>query len=203
MERLTFEVHDGGMFVKESDVKTYMVEDETMHTGNAVRKLAEYEDTGITPEQVKEIDRLYAEKCRELAEQEQNNLTGVELAFVATGLKKLAEYEGLEKQGLLRRLPCRVGTTVWFWNKRTDLFIDSPFKGSVIGYEFSDNERLVKIHKVRTDYSSWDEFGGWDADTISILEIEDFGKSIFFTQQSAENALAECKEMENMKNERK
>ena len=44
MERLTFEVHDGGMFVKESDVKTYAVEDEIMHTGNAVRKLAEYED---------------------------------------------------------------------------------------------------------------------------------------------------------------
>lgn len=62
----------------------------------AVRKLAEYEDTGIAPEQVKEIDRLYAEKCRELAEQEQNNLTGMELAFVATGLKKLAKYEGLE-----------------------------------------------------------------------------------------------------------
>jgi hypothetical protein len=43
-ERLTFKVHDGGMFVKESDVKTYTVEDEIMHTGNAVRKLAEYED---------------------------------------------------------------------------------------------------------------------------------------------------------------
>lgn len=44
MERLTFEVHDGGMFVKETDVKTYEVEDEVMHTGNAIRKLAEYED---------------------------------------------------------------------------------------------------------------------------------------------------------------
>ncbi len=27
MERLTFEVHDGGMFVKESDVKTYILHD--------------------------------------------------------------------------------------------------------------------------------------------------------------------------------
>lgn len=44
MKRLTFEVHDGGMFVKEYDVKTFDIEDEVMHTGNAIRKLAEYED---------------------------------------------------------------------------------------------------------------------------------------------------------------
>ncbi len=44
MERLTFKAHDGGIFVKDSDVKTFDVEDEIMHTGNAIRKLAEYED---------------------------------------------------------------------------------------------------------------------------------------------------------------
>lgn len=44
MERLTYKVHDGGIFVKESDVKTFDVEDEIMHTGNAIRKLAGYED---------------------------------------------------------------------------------------------------------------------------------------------------------------
>ncbi len=43
MSRLTFEIHDGGLFVKESDVKTCDVEDEIMHTGNAIRKLAKYE----------------------------------------------------------------------------------------------------------------------------------------------------------------
>lgn len=30
-------------------------------------RLAAYEDTGITPEQVHEMDRIYAEKCREVA----------------------------------------------------------------------------------------------------------------------------------------
>ena len=30
--------------------------------------LAEYEETGLTPDQIREIDRLYAEKCKELAE---------------------------------------------------------------------------------------------------------------------------------------
>ncbi|HBI59891.1 MAG TPA: hypothetical protein DDY31_01550 [Lachnospiraceae bacterium] len=28
--------------------------------------LAAYEDTGLTPEQIKEMDRLYAEKCEEV-----------------------------------------------------------------------------------------------------------------------------------------
>lgn len=34
----------------------------------AFDRLAAYEDTGLTPEQIVEMDRLYAEKCRELAE---------------------------------------------------------------------------------------------------------------------------------------
>lgn len=44
MERLTYKAHDGGIFVKESDVKTFDVEDKIMHTGKAIRKLAAYED---------------------------------------------------------------------------------------------------------------------------------------------------------------
>ncbi len=31
-------------------------------------RLAAYEDLGVTPEQIREIDKLYGEKCRELAE---------------------------------------------------------------------------------------------------------------------------------------
>lgn len=31
-------------------------------------QLKKYEDTGLTPEQIREMDRLYAEKCRELVE---------------------------------------------------------------------------------------------------------------------------------------
>lgn len=33
----------------------------------AFERLSAYEDTGITPEQIVEIDKLYAEKCREAA----------------------------------------------------------------------------------------------------------------------------------------
>lgn len=35
--------------------------------GSPIDRLAEYEDTGLTPEQIREIDGLYAEKCKELS----------------------------------------------------------------------------------------------------------------------------------------
>jgi hypothetical protein len=31
------------------------------------QKLGQYEDTGLTPEQIREMDRLYREKCEELS----------------------------------------------------------------------------------------------------------------------------------------
>ena len=44
MNRLTFEINEEGMFVKKSDVETWFVKDGIIHTGDAIRKLAEYED---------------------------------------------------------------------------------------------------------------------------------------------------------------
>lgn len=39
-----------------------------------VDTLAAYEDTGLTPEQIREVDRLYAEKCREMVELRQRDI---------------------------------------------------------------------------------------------------------------------------------
>ena len=55
------------------------------------KRLQEYEDTNLTPEQIVEIDRLYREKC-----------------------EKVAKYQQLEEKGLLLRLPCKVGDIVYF-----------------------------------------------------------------------------------------
>ena len=67
MERLTYKVER-----KREDgwEKSYY----TKHNKKElVDALAAYEDTGLTPEQLRQIDRLYAEKCRELAELQQRN----------------------------------------------------------------------------------------------------------------------------------
>lgn len=39
-----------------------------------VDTLAAYENTGLTPEQIQEIDRLYAEKCQEVAKMRQRDI---------------------------------------------------------------------------------------------------------------------------------
>ena len=41
---------------------------------HAMCTLKAYEDTGLTPEQIREIDRLYAKKCREVAELRQRDI---------------------------------------------------------------------------------------------------------------------------------
>ena len=56
---------------------------ESCPISKAIDKLAAYEDTGITPEQIYDLDRMYQEKCEEVA--------------------------SLEKQ----LPPCKVGDTIW------------------------------------------------------------------------------------------
>ena len=85
--------------------------------------------------------------------------------------KKLAEYEDLEEQGLLLRLPCPIGTTVYnttWWN-------DVQEKVKVDGKTFY---RTIHKHKVSKS-------------TFSLLDIYDFGKTVFLTKEEAEQKLNE------------
>lgn len=56
----------------------------------AIERLAEYEDTGLTPEQIIAMDEEYTKMAKELG-----------------------EYKRLEEQGRLIKLPCNVGEEVW------------------------------------------------------------------------------------------
>ena len=90
-------------------------------------------------------------------------------------LGKLAEYEDLEEQGLLLRLPVLIGTTVYKFEplaKGTERYI----KTTITRYEvFGD--------------SIWFTF----ANGLG-RNIEDFGKYVFITKAEAEQKL---KEMES------
>ena len=83
----------------------------------------------------------------------------------------LAEYEDLEEQGLLLRLPCKVGTTVY----NTTWWDDVQEKVKVDGKTFY---RTVHKHKVSKS-------------TFSLLDIYDFGKTVFLTKSEAEQKLKE------------
>ena len=88
--------------------------------------------------------------------------------------EKLADYEDAEEQGLLLRLPCPIGTTVY----NTTWWDDVQEKVKVDGKTFY---RTVHKHKVSKS-------------TFSLLDIYDFGKTVFLTKVEAEQKL---KEMES------
>lgn len=70
-----------------------------------MERLTKWEDDSITYNEKREFEcGEYCDSCSQGA----GNCKTVE-----NMIKKLATYEDLEEQGLLVRLPCPIGTTVW------------------------------------------------------------------------------------------
>lgn len=88
---------------------------------------------------------------------------------VGLPVTKLATYEDLEEQGLLLKLPCKVGDAVYFI-KSAFSYMDKPHKEQVRKIELICDEIIF-----RTDNRS---FG-----------IEKVNKTVFLTQSEAEQAL--------------
>lgn len=63
--------------------------------------------------QITEIGNAYYPKCFEEPCCGMGECLDDNCSLILDVCKKLAEYEQLEEQGLLARLPCPIGTTVW------------------------------------------------------------------------------------------
>lgn len=96
-------------------------------------------------------------------------------------LEKLAEYEDLEEQGLLVRLPCKIGDTVYRVNAGAKQPI-IPMTVSEIHFLCYKNERAVRF----------DAIGKEDMGE-SCYRLEDIGKIVFLTREEAEKKLEELK----------
>ena len=92
-------------------------------------------------------------------------------------LKKLADYEDLEEQGLLVRLPCKVGDTVYRVNAGAKQPI-IPMTVSEIHFLCYKNERAVRF----------DAIGKEDMGE-SCYRLEDIGRIVFLTREEAEKKL--------------
>ena len=56
MERLRYEIIDGGMVTDKENIKEFEIEDGfTVCGGNAIFRLSAYEDTGLTPLEIMEL----------------------------------------------------------------------------------------------------------------------------------------------------
>lgn len=89
-------------------------------------------------------------------------------------LEKLKRYRDLEEQGLLLRLPCKVGTKVYAINR----IIDYGEVGDEATYSYSIIEREFQIYMMM-------EYG----------ELV-FGKTVFLTKDEAEQKLKERRVIE-------
>lgn len=128
----------------------------------ACKKLAEYEDIG-TPEELKEL-------------KENGAFTGVELAQIAAMQKELKKYKDLEEQGLLVRLPCKVGDTVYKVNKASKKISEHK----ILKFE-------IDVQDI-TGFTMQIWFENYDS-----CFLHHFGKTVFLTREEAEKKLEEMR----------
>lgn len=95
--------------------------------------------------------------------------------------QKLCDYEDLEEQGLLVRLPCKIGDTVYRVNAGAKQPI-IPMTVSEIHFLCYKNERAVRF----------DAIGKEDMGE-SCYRLEDIGRIVFLTREEAEKKLEEIK----------
>lgn len=90
-----------------------------------------------------------------------------------TASEKLCKYEDLEEQGLLLRLPCKVGDKVFVLMKDIPTSIEETV---------CSNMYMV----IQAPFP-------YDEDIDMFLKIKDFGKTVFLTKEEAKRALEERK----------
>lgn len=107
--------------------------------------------------------------------------------------EKLAEYEDLEEQGLLLRLPCKVGDTIWELCKCDDnVYRIFPM---VVKKVIPDGSvRWIK----GKEPTVWNIYATSDY-TDMYKTFYDIGKTVFLTQFEAEEKLRELEGKQNGK----
>ena len=94
--------------------------------------------------------------------------------FETKTMDKLAEYEDLEEQGLLMRLPCKVGDVLYAVDGNNIQILEAQNDIALVSGElclFAENERFA-------DYVCY----------------KDIGRTVFFTKAEAEQKLKKIKD---------
>ena len=159
MERLTY-FKDGYWRVNFSGVQ---------YQADFVDRLAAYEDTGLTPEEV-----LPKDKADEIA-LKLMRLADLESLCSYDRIRELAEAD---KDGRVVVLPCKVGDTVWIVGTVRKLYsakVRTFFCGHPSAVRGDDDGG--HIHMIRT--------------TECDIPMQEFGKTVFLSRAEAERAMEE------------
>ena len=146
----------------------------------AIQRLAEYEDTGLTPKEIEDmvsVREITPEAEYAIDKHADNLIQKLDELITKTDEKnELQRYKEAEEQGLLVRLPCKVGDTVYDileFVERTPCPEMYEYYADYIGIGKSDDGRTV-ISIDCTDFY-----------------MDDFGKIVFTSREAAEKALEE------------
>jgi hypothetical protein len=108
------------------------------------------------------------------------------LKDVAELLEELKSYKEAEEQGLLMRLPCKVGDIVW----ELCLCDDGNYK--IFPMIVKTISEYGTLRQVKKDITIWNIYAESDY-TYMYKSFADFGKSVFSTKEEAEKKLEEMK----------
>ena len=125
-------------------------------------RLASYEDTGLTPEEIK----------APFTEDAMINLAAQALGVESSRLRELVEAD---KAGRCVVLPCRVGEKIYYLNGKYIIEVD------VVGYKVDETSAWLFIGETYNPETN----RAYHCD----LETERIGKTVFFTREEAERAM--------------
>ena len=117
---------------------------------------------------ISEIGNAYYPKCFKEPCCGMGECLDDKCSLMLDACKKLAEYEQLEEQGLLVRLPCPIGTTVW----------------DIYGMDIREN--VLSVIECGKDGKQflWANHDEW---------LGELNNSVFLTREEAEKKLEEMK----------
>ena len=125
------------------------------------KEVAEKNYRGADFESIDSVDDDIKANCIKCAEEHEQ---------LVKWLEELKSYKDLEEQGLLVRLPCKVGDSVFIIVGR------DISKQGIRKVEISDNGIIFKTNRRKR-----------------IFNVAEFGKTVFLTREEAEKKLEEMK----------
>lgn len=141
------------------------------------KEVAEKNYRGADFESIDSVDNDIKTNCIKCAEEHEQ---------LAEWLKELRSYKGLEEQGLLVRLPCKVGDTVW----DNDFGYPESYEIKAFSYGYCDSYVEPDIEdEIIFYYENYTH-------SISItgaFPMSEIGKTVFLTREEAEKKLEEMK----------
>ena len=143
-----------------------MVDCTALYCRNRLKdRLAAYEDTGLTPEEVAALVKDWSDLCTIVGE--------------CGGIDRMRELAEADKDGRLVVLPCKAGDTVYEVTSRKTI---SEYRVKAIRVELF------------CTFIEWDIVAGFVDKSIFGVPVDEIGKTVFLTREEAEKALEAMKD---------